>query len=46
MQKVTARYPGDHDAAIFYTLALLGATEPKDEALANRKNAAEILMLL
>jgi tetratricopeptide (TPR) repeat protein len=43
MQKVAARYSDDHEATIFYALALLGATPPKDEPLANRKKAAELL---
>jgi tetratricopeptide (TPR) repeat protein len=43
MQNLAARYPDDHEAAIFYALALLGATPPKDAPLSNRKIAAQIL---
>jgi len=43
MQNLAARYPDDHEAAIFYALALLGATPPKEAPLSNRNKAAEIL---
>jgi tetratricopeptide (TPR) repeat protein len=43
MQNLAARYPDDHEAAIFYALALLGATPPKDAPMSNRTKAAEIL---
>jgi tetratricopeptide (TPR) repeat protein len=43
MQDLAARYPDDHEAAIFYALALLAATPPKDAPLSNRTKAAEIL---
>lgn len=43
MQDLAARYPDDHEAAVFYALALLAATPPKDAPLSNRRKAAEIL---
>ncbi|MGA9972499.1 MAG: tetratricopeptide repeat protein, partial [Candidatus Acidiferrales bacterium] len=43
MQDLAARYPDDHEAAIFYALALLAATPPKEAPLSNRMKAAEIL---
>jgi len=43
MKDLAARYPDDHEAAIFYALALLAATPPKDAPLSNRIKAAEIL---
>jgi tetratricopeptide (TPR) repeat protein len=43
MQNLAAHYPDDHEAAIFYALALLGATPPKEAPLSNRIKAAEIL---
>jgi predicted Zn-dependent protease len=43
MQNLAAHYPDDHEAAIFYALALLAATPPKDAPLSNRMRAAEIL---
>jgi Tetratricopeptide repeat len=43
MQTLAARYPDDHEAAIFYALALLGATPSKEAPLSNRTKAAEIL---
>jgi tetratricopeptide (TPR) repeat protein len=43
MKDLIARYPDDHEAAIFYALALLAATPPKDAPLSNRIKAAEIL---
>jgi tetratricopeptide (TPR) repeat protein len=43
MQNLAANYPDDHEAAIFYALALLAATPPKDAPLSNRLKAAEIL---
>lgn len=43
MQSLAARYPDDHEAAVFYALALLGTTPPKDAPLSNRMKAAQIL---
>ena len=43
MHNLAARYPDDHEAAIFYALALLGATPPKEAPLSNRMRAAQIL---
>src|SRR3989454_990262 len=43
MQKVYDRYPRDHEAGIFYALAILGRALPTDKTYANQKRAAEIL---
>ena len=44
MQRVYTRYPEDHEAAAFYSLALLGtvAASPVDKTLARQKKAGEI----
>ena len=46
MEKVYLRYPGDHDAGVFYALALNAtalATVPMDKTYAKQKKAAAIL---
>ncbi len=43
MESVSARFPDDHEAAIFYALALLGSAPPVDPTYANQKKAAAIL---
>lgn len=43
MEQLYLRYPKDHEAAIFYALALLGTAQPTDKSYANQKKAAEIL---
>jgi hypothetical protein len=43
MAQVHAHYPKDREAAAFYALSLLGEEPPKDDRLANRKEAAAIL---
>jgi tetratricopeptide (TPR) repeat protein len=43
MEQLHAQYPKDHEAAIFYALALLGTALPTDKTYANQKKAAEIL---
>jgi tetratricopeptide (TPR) repeat protein len=43
MERVHARYPDDREAAIFYSLALLGTAPPADKTYANQKKAGEIL---
>src|SRR5713101_6294515 len=43
MEQLYLRYPGDHEAAVFYALALLGTALPTDKTYANQKKAAEIL---
>jgi tetratricopeptide (TPR) repeat protein len=43
MERVAAHHPDDTEAAAFYALALLGTASPGDPALANQKQAAEIL---
>jgi tetratricopeptide (TPR) repeat protein len=43
MEQLYLRYPKDHEAAIFYSLALLGTAQPTDKTYANQKKAAEIL---
>src|SRR3989442_1693764 len=43
MQRVYERYPQDHEAGIFYALAILGRSVPTDKTYAQQKRAAEIL---
>jgi hypothetical protein len=43
MKQLYLRYPKDHEAAVFYALALLGTSLPTDKTYANQKKAAEIL---
>jgi tetratricopeptide (TPR) repeat protein len=43
MEQVYLHYPKDHEAAIFYALALLGTTTNSDKTYAKQKRAAEIL---
>jgi hypothetical protein len=43
MGQLQARYPEDHEAAIFHALALLATLDPTDKAYANQKKAGEIL---
>jgi len=43
MEQLHVQYPNDHEAAIFYALALLGTALPTDKAYVNQKKAAEIL---
>lgn len=43
MQRLSARYPEDREAAIFYALALIATAPPSDQTYANQKHAAEIL---
>ncbi len=43
MEGVSRRFPDDHEAAIFYALALLGSAPPVDPTFANQKKAAAIL---
>src|SRR5437870_6117727 len=43
MEDLARRYPDDHEASIFYALALLATAPPGDRAFANQKKAAEIL---
>jgi tetratricopeptide (TPR) repeat protein len=43
MEGLSARYPEDREAAIFYALALLGTASPADKTYANQRKAAEIL---
>jgi tetratricopeptide (TPR) repeat protein len=43
MEEVSRRFPDDHEAAIFYALALLGSAPPSDATFANQKKAAAIL---
>ncbi len=46
MEQLQARYPDDREAAIFYSLALLGTAEasPRDPSLTRQKQAGQILM--
>ena len=43
MEQLQARYPDDHEAAIFHALALLGTSDPADKTYANQRKAGEIL---
>ena len=43
MEQLHVRYPQDREAAIFYSLALLGTALPTDKTYANQKKAADIL---
>lgn len=43
MEQLYLRYPKDHEAAVFYALALLGTAQPTDKTYSNQKKAAEIL---
>ena len=43
MDQLRARYPEDHEAAIFYALALLATAPPEDKTYVNQKKAGAIL---
>src|SRR5205814_102004 len=43
MQRLSARFPEDREAAIFYALALIGTAPLTDKTYASQKQAAEIL---
>jgi hypothetical protein len=43
MEQVYLKYPEDHEAAVFYALALDTTALPADKTYANQKKAAEIL---
>ncbi len=43
MNQLQARYPDDHEAAIFYALALLATAPPTDKKYVNQKRAGAIL---
>ena len=43
MEKIYADYPGDKEAAIFYTLALTAAADPADKSFEKQKKAGAIL---
>jgi predicted Zn-dependent protease len=43
MQRVWTRYPEDHEAGIFYALALIATASPADKTFHNQKQAAAIL---
>src|SRR5438552_332320 len=43
MQQLSARYPEDREAAIFFALALIGTAPATDKTYAGQKQAAEIL---
>jgi len=43
MEGVAAKYPDDHEAQIFYALALAASEEPTDKTYAARLKAGEIL---
>ncbi|MEP7339104.1 MAG: hypothetical protein ABI977_15315 [Acidobacteriota bacterium] len=43
MERLYLRYPQDHEAAVFYALALNGTAPASDKNLANRQKAARIL---
>jgi hypothetical protein len=43
VDQLQARYPDDHEAAIFYALALLATAPPTDKTYVNQKKAGAIL---
>ena len=43
MDQLQARYPDDHEAAIFHALALLATAPPTDKTYVNQKKAGSIL---
>lgn len=43
MERVAARYPDDHEASIFYALALAAAADPADKSYADQLKAGAIL---
>lgn len=43
MEQLTAKYPDDTEAAVFYALALLGTASPTDQNYTNQKIAGPIL---
>ena len=43
MEQLQARYPDDHEAAIFHALALLATAPPSDKMYVNQKKAGAIL---
>jgi tetratricopeptide (TPR) repeat protein len=43
MRDVAAKYPGDHEAQIFYALALTASEDPSDKTYAGRLQAGAIL---
>jgi hypothetical protein len=46
MEQLYIKYPGDHEAAIFYAVALDAAAEPTDKTYSNQKKAGELLNAL
>lgn len=42
-EKIFEKYPEDHEAAIFYSLALRASADPNDKSFTNQKKAGEIL---
>src|SRR5580692_10057318 len=46
MQQVAAKYPDDHEAQIFYALALAASEDPADKTYAGRLKAGAILETL
>ncbi len=42
-QLIFEKYPNDHEAAIFYALALRTSADPNDKSFANQKKAGQIL---
>jgi tetratricopeptide (TPR) repeat protein len=43
MEQLQARYPNDHEAAIFHALALVASAPPTDKTYVNQKKAGAIL---
>src|ERR1035437_181136 len=46
MEQLHTKYADDHEAAIFYALALDAAADPRDKTYANQKKAGDILNAL
>ena len=42
-QKVYEKYPGDDEAAVFYSLALTAAADPADKSFKNQRKAGDVL---
>ncbi|UJP04823.1 MAG: hypothetical protein LZF61_08150 [Nitrosomonas sp.] len=43
MKQIYTQYPDDHEAAVFYALALISNASPKDKTYAKQKQALQIL---
>ncbi len=46
MEQLHAKYPDDHEIAIFYALSLDAAADPRDKAYSNQRKAGDLLNAL